>query len=600
MTAMRLLWLSPSAGLWPSSVLEHRVADALARDGVDVTMIRCDGVLDRFCPVMQAERMSPSDPRRQRHQACRECRFNRELTREDAAYDTVFLDGFADASMRGHARSIAQAATPSTWRDIEIDGIPVGRYATYLTMLNHKVDDPAATPEAWTEYLADLETAVLALQALPAAFASFRPTHGVVYNPLYPVHRMFAELCRRQGVQLAAISAGAFVPDRYGTLAIYPGISSSQTAVDSATIEGSMDQPLSGAEVELVSRNLDGLMSGLDPWVYSSRPTRAGAAEIRGVLGIPHGSPVAVALVASPDETRASMLVDAEYERVPASELSDVPEFIAMVLAAAQETPDISYVIRLHPRLAPNKREALESPDLGRITAMLAQRPTNVFVNHPGDGVGLYDAMRIASCGINQSSSAALEFLALGIPVVHYDAPRANAYPPRSFGYVVPRHDPLSLASAVRAAAAQRTDPRASVTAFRWYAVTLGRALTRLQDRGDDPVQSPVVQSPTAQARRSAIGTAARRIVPQRIGERIARRRARTARAGGRAWAEPLPQHAVEEIEARLEDLSPRVIWDPLVYRRGEGAPDEERLVRGAVARLREAAGLSPAPGDPR
>lgn len=581
---MRLLWLSTSAGLWPSHELEHRAADGLARDGVDVTVLRCDGVLDRYCPVMQAQGLSPGDPRRARHRACRECRFNRELTRQSAAYETSFLDRFADAATRQRSRDIAGAATPATWQDIEIDGIPVGRYATYLTMLNHKVAHPAATPESWAEYLADLETAALALMALPAAFEAFQPTHGVVYNPLYPVNRMFAELCGRRGVQLAAISAGGFSPDRCGTLVVFPSLTASQTAVDSPTIRESLEMPLTEHEIRAVSRHLGALTGGNDPWVYSSPPSPLTSAEIRSRLGAREGAPLVVALIGSPDETRASMLVGAEYERIPHGELSDVEEFVRSCIEAARAAPGTDVVLRLHPRLAANKRDRRQSPDLARLLALMEDLPANVVINEPADGLSLYDLLRIARGAVNQSSSAGLEFLAYGLRVLQYDAPRNNAYRVRHEDSVA-RHDTAALAAHLARAGTWRVSIDRAVEAYRWLGVTLVRASTHVASWETDPGVAGAVILPAASSR-SGMSAIAARLAPRRLRRRLAEAMARRERRGRVAGTEPLVANVVEELRARFAGLSRRSVWDPLVRRRGEAAPEEAELVREEVVRL--------------
>ena len=50
--------------------------------------------------------------------------------------------------------------------------------------------------------------------------------------------------------------------------------------------------------------------------------------EIQQKLGTTKNKPVAVVLIGSPDETRSSALVDAEFERVPIDQVSSVTEFM--------------------------------------------------------------------------------------------------------------------------------------------------------------------------------------------------------------------------------------------------------------------------------
>ncbi len=556
MTERRYLWFAPHAGLWPSFRLEHRLADSLARAGRPVTLVQCGQVLDAYCPVMSADRLRVDSPRSAKQESCRDCRFNAGIARERAAYRPVLLDAYVTPAIRDRATSTARAVTPQTWADLVVDDIPVGRYAAYLSLLHHKVPEVTATPAAWAEYRSDLRNALLVLGALPALLADVDPTHVVVYNPLYPTNRMLAELAAQRGLGLVGVHAGAYIPERYETVGVYGHIANSQTLVDSPTVRASLDRPCTPAEVAAVGRHLGELVAGTDPWVYSSAPQRSDPVGLRRRLGLRPHAPVAVVLLSSPDETRASMAVDAEFHRDPERGYSDIAEFIRAVRGMAAASPDLDVVLRLHPRLTPNKRETVTSPDLTAILAEFADLPPNAHVNAPGDGVSLYDLAGIASAAVNQSSSSGLEFLALGLPVVSFDPVRQGAYPP-TFGPCVERDDPAGLAAAVARAVRSGRRLDRSVAAFRWYATVTLRDLLLLDDVAPTPRANDTsgpsragldIAAPgsagldTAAPGGAGLPAALRRVVPAAARERGARMLARRARAatlpspGADAW----------------------------------------------------------------
>ena len=435
----RVLWFSPNAGLWQTSQLEHELANGLAQLGAEVTVIRCRGLFDSHCPTMQANGVIVESGESAKKSVCKSCIREAKVFERAATYSTIWLDDYLTQEMRSRVASQIESVNTTNWSEIVTDEIPIGIYSTYLSMLHHKVPDVTATPESWNEYLSDLKSSLYAAESLPQVVTEVEPTHCIVYNPLYPVNRVFTELALKDSqIQYVGVSASGFVPDRYSTIALYRSIQSSQTMVDSDSLIQSMSIPLSELEINLVARQISQLVQGSDPWVYSTPPTAKPSTEIKEILGIDSDQTVAVVLIGSPDETRSSALVGAEFERVPIDQVSSVHEFIEESLKVARRYPHINFIFRLHPRLAPNKRESLRSPDLDVIEALLASRSSNVIINSPSDGIGLYDVARIADFGINHASSAGLEFLALGIPVIHYDPPRLNAYPP-GIGFQVPR-----------------------------------------------------------------------------------------------------------------------------------------------------------------
>jgi len=578
----RVLWFSPNAGLWQISQLEHELANGMAEGAAQVAVIRCKGIFDDCCPTMQANGLTLASSTVEKKSICKSCRRQEATMRSVAEYETVWIDDYLTEEMRQTVNLEMAVLEPSNWADVQREGIKVGVYATYLTLLIHKVPDITATTESWNEYGSDLKDSLYVAGTLPRIFETVQPTHCFVYDPLYPTNRIFTEMAiRNVEIQYVGVSVGGYIPDRYSTLALYRSIEASQTAVDSGTLLESMNVPLSELEIKLVARHMYQLVQGVNAWVYSTPPSSQSIGEIRQSLGLKNDLPVSVVLVGSPDETRASKQVGAEFGRVPLDELTTVQEFIEQTLEVARDCPDINFVIRLHPRLAPNQREKLRSPDLDAIEKLLAHRPDNVFVNSPNDGIGLYDVARIASFGINHASSAGLEFLAIGIPVIHFDPPRLNAYPP-GFGFQVNRSDQQGFLRAI--AQAQQTPISAAnaVTAWRWYAVTLLRAITHKSWTTNPQLPNQSV-SPKFQGPRN--------LVPATVRERISRNQSQRKRQREFHLRENsrVQSDWIDECIMRISNFDNSTIWNPTAITRGTplAASREAHLVTAEVEKIR-------------
>lgn len=582
----RVLFFSPNAGLWQTSQLEHELANGLALLGAHVTVIRCRGLFSSFCPTMQASSTSPESPVESKVRVCKSCQQDESVLNSVAKYKTIWIDDFIASDTRSEVDATMKSVTQENWQDLYSHGIPIGVYSTYLSMLHHKVPDVTASTQAWGEFLSDTKNSLYAAHALPIILEKIAPTHAVVYNPLYPTNRVFTELIRQQeNIQYVGLSASGFVPDRYSTIALYRSIESSQTAVDSKTLIESMSVPLSELEIAMVARQLGQLVQGSDPWVYSTAPTYMPNAEIRKLLKLKGNSPVAVVLIGSPDETRSSALVGAEFERVPIDQVSTVQEFIEQTLRTAALLPRIDFIFRLHPRLAPNKRESLRSPDLDAIEQLLANHPDNVTINAPADGIGLYDVARIASCGINHASSAGLELLALGIPVVHYDPPRINAYP-STLGFEVPRLDTDAFVQATQLAVNTPVSTETAVMAWRWYAVILLRAVTHKSWITTAAHMQDPNQNSTAQSFQWL-----RNLLPESFRERVSRAQAQRKRNVQTIQIDNSlqPSPWIRESAERISAFDNSTIWNPKAFTRGEPLQEhqEQQKVTETIMKLR-------------
>jgi hypothetical protein len=602
-TEPRYLWLAMNAGLWEPFRLEHRLAQAIASSGREITMIHCSGVLDTYCPVMASRRLTVDSSRGLKRQACTDCRHNARITEEVANYGIALLDTFATPARRAQARALVEIVTPENYTDFKVDGVPVGRYATYLALLQHKVSEVTSTRASWEEYLSDLYDALVVHFCAPEIFAAFAPTHLVVYNPLYPTNRMFVEYARAHGVQLVSVTAGSFVPARLETVGIYPHLLAGQTLPDSPEIVNSLEFPLSDQEVRAVGAHIWALIGGNDPWVYSVSPSRIPETEIRQRLGLRADSPVATVLVSSPDETRASFLVDAEIQRDPENGYSSIPEFLRASIACAERLPDVDFVFRLHPRLLPNKREHVVSPDFAEIMGILEDLPANARINSPSDELSLYDMLRISSCGINQSSSTGLEFMAFGTPVVQYDPVRMALYPVQLTRCVM-RGDTEGFVSSVEAAIADQGGLKISRMAFRWLGISLLRVLLHLRTMDSLQALHPSFANLTAEDDEETVASVPskstlRTVIPASLRERAARfldRRTREATIpdpSADTWW-------VDEFIARLDSTVGGPIWKPPVIPRGSGTLDSEtEAIVEELAELRRFLGMSATGEDP-
>ena len=576
---LRILWFGVNSGLVPAFKLESHLANGLALSGDQVLRVACDGVFSSYCPVMQAQQFGAQAPRHQKRNVCKGCKQVSRSASSSSAYQTTYLDNYVLPEDFAAVDEIVGGVTQNNWQDLVVDNIRVGRFATYLVMLRYKMPSVSASTEAWHEYRIDLKNALLTLRAAPRIMDDFDPTHAMVYNPLYPTNRMFVEVAAHRGVQLVAVTVGSHIPNRYGSLAIYPHISASQTARDSGSVMESLNESCSREEITAVSSHIRALADARDPWVYSAASGDIATDAVKRKLNLRPASPAVLALVASPDETRSSALVDAEYVRAQERTVSDVPEFIQATIGFANRNPDLDVILRLHPRLAPNKREKTTSPDLAVIEKLLTDLPINLHVNRPADRIGLYDIMRVTAVGLNQSSSAGLELLTMGIPVVHYDPDRLNAYPPE-LGFSVKAGDPENLDHVTRQALAHGRDSLFSVRAFRWYAVTLLRSQVHqnLDQGSSTPSEVKVSLSRST--------TDIKRFIPARLRERAARWLA-LRHDKGRVRAPAVVEPWVREARERICLLHKGPLWNPLVRSRGTPLPDDTAEVLAAVDALK-------------
>jgi hypothetical protein len=465
-------------------------------------------------------------------------------------------------------RSIANLVDTVDKKNYEqfvVDDLPIGKYSTYLSLLHHKTESVTDTDESWMEYLNDLKNALISLKAIKRICQAGLPEYLLVCNPLYPSNRIVTEYLSNLGVKLISVSAGGLLPDRFETLNIFPTISSSQTIAHSESISRGVSIPLTKVEAERLDRHLYELTQGKDPWVYSSVGTGLNASQVKDLLGMRKESTVVTVLLSSPDEARASVAVQAEYLENLGLDLSKPEEFLGSVIEAAKELPDFDFIVRVHPRMLPNKREQVVSTDLTSLLAILETRSPNVYLNIPEQNLSIYEVMEISDVVVNHTSSAGLEFLGHGIPAVHYDPDRLGIYP-YSFGLNVNRGE--RIAPIIQEAAQAGRSAQNIEAARGWWATVLMRASVDLSSDSINPVPPKTIISPNFE-RISLPKTLLKKMIPKPIIEKAARAIQRRQRLLNGANIELNATQKIEIVN-RIETLSYDEVWEPQIIVRGE------------------------------
>ncbi|MEO5921624.1 MAG: hypothetical protein ABIQ01_10840, partial [Pseudolysinimonas sp.] len=416
---MKVLFYSPFANIWEHALPEALVAESFMQEGIDVSVVRCDGMLQVHCVAMSAAGVGPDATLGARERVCIACRKRRDLLDDQVGIPTVVMDEWLTPEIRARVDRTIDTLDRDAWTDLEIDGIPLGRYAAYETWINGKLLSPQLDDRTWAYYLGQLRNTLLTYWASERIIAVHQPDAVVVYNDHYSVNHAFSAAARIAGISSYTIHGGHHNVRRNETLSMLRSDHTMEEIFRSASWKRFQQNPIGVADVALVAGHLSGLFSASSGFVYSSALEGTSATELRERLGVAPGAPVLLATMSSEDELLAIRLIDAIPSAIEQTSLfSDQFEWVDHLFGYARQHPELHLVLRLHPRMFPNKREAVLSPVVARIMALREGAPSNVTFNMPEDGIGLYDLMQVVDVLLNFRSSVGAELASVGIPVV--------------------------------------------------------------------------------------------------------------------------------------------------------------------------------------
>lgn len=416
---VKALFFSPFANIWDHAFPEGLVAQGLRDRGFEITTLRCDGLYETFCVAMSASGLTAADSLRKRRQVCSACRKRRNILDQTFAFPSRQIEQFLSEQDYEEAHGIAQSANVSDWTSLELDGIPIGRYAAYEFLLNYKILGTDIPENLFPIYQDQLRNSILTMRASARALDDIQPEAVLTYNRLYGVNHAFLAVAEQRGIPTYTLQGGGHVTLRGETMTMFLNSQTLFNVFDTPSWLEYKNQPIGDREVELVNSHFDGVMDASSAFAYSSAFEAAEPHALREKFGIPEGSPVLLIPMSSEDELNAARLADLLPDTTGKPNLfADQFSWIRYVFEFAKSRPEYRFVLRMHPRMFPNKRENVVAPMVAHVMKLIEEAPSNVVVNAPGDDVSIYDLLQIVDVVLGYRSTVGAEFAAFGIPVV--------------------------------------------------------------------------------------------------------------------------------------------------------------------------------------
>jgi len=460
----KIIFFAPHASIWVHAFPEALVADALASSGYSIMYVGCRGVLSQRCTTFDARGLQLDVEEELRSKVCRACIAAQNRLQRHFGYAKVDLEDHISTTEIKLIDAHIDGQDLSALLELSIEGIPVGRYASYETLLTFKKRDLLFNEEERRNYLAYLRGCIITLTAFKRVFASVPPGALITYNSLYATNRTVSSFAESLGAKAYTLHAGPNFSNRLQTLVIArrSTFSHLQRLLELWPIFRELPCPPEVAR--FVSNHLLEVLRGRSAFVYSA-PTK-GYISVRNRFQIGSDRKLLLATMSSYDERFAAEIIGVRppLERVMFESQVD---WIQWLVNYVGDRDDLFLVIRPHPRDFPNKRESRLSDHARLLQETLRFLPENVVVNWPADSIALYDFVAEVDVLLNGWSSSGKEFAMLGIPVVSYSA-SVLTYPA---DLVTIGETPTEYANAIEQALTEGWSLELVRKAYRWLAL---------------------------------------------------------------------------------------------------------------------------------
>lgn len=473
---MKILAFAPHSAIWVHAFPEALVAETLKQSGHDIVYVSCGGQFNSYCIPMSAMGVALDAPRADKDAVCKRCTAQRDIIRNSFDFSGPDVIDLLTDEDRAAVVQVLATLTRHNYIDLELDNIPVGRYALYEFLINHKKDSVVLTDAEWQRFQPELTNSLYSFYACRRLLDQEKPDRVMVYNSFYSVNHVCCELAAQRGIPHYFLHAGNNLANRMQTLFVtrsYTIASWNRNPHWNAYRE----IPCSRALLSTVTEHVLALFSGLDVFAYSAPLTNQGH-DLKARFGVKPGQKVLMATMSSTDERVAAEAIGVQFPDEECQFPTQV-EWVSALIEFARGRPDLCLILRVHPRNFPNRREKVKSAQAEVLEKLLQALPDNVRVNWPADNISIYSLAEIVDVVLNGWSNAGKEMSLLGLPVVLY-SPHLVTSHPSTLNYVGATRD--AYFSQIEQALADGWSFENIRKAYRWCAFEYDRSLIDISE----------------------------------------------------------------------------------------------------------------------
>lgn len=417
----KLIFFSPNSVIKAFSQPEAILAQSLAYLGNEVVYVSCGTALEDHCNSMSANGVWPRSSAEEKKRICEKC-----MQVRDTITTTYRLKGYDLKSVLlpediTTTNDILKAITPGNFKDLEVDGVDIGRLALFEFLIHRKRITFHFSEEEWQEVVTAIRGALLSYFGGKRIIEKEKPTAVITYGSEYSSNHAFSRAADCAGIPFYTIEAGGNLHYSKNTLNISRFyMSHFFRNLESHFIRSYQDRPVPPFVLSRITDHFHELLKGEHVFAYSSKKL-AGVFNLRKKFSIQESQKIIVATMSSYDERLSGEFTGTMKPSTTAVFSSQV-EWIQSVIEYVSKRPELFFLIRVHPREFPNKREGVRSEHSLLLEKLFTNLPANVAINWPTDQISLYDIAGDADVFLNAWSSVGKEMSLFGVPVVVYNS----------------------------------------------------------------------------------------------------------------------------------------------------------------------------------
>jgi hypothetical protein len=412
----QILFFSPHALIRNHAIPEANISYALKESaGSEVTYIGCEGALGAGCTTHFFAQKLNEDNDSPNRKLCKQCKKSQHRLAVKLGFNRYSLEDFLRQEDYRRIEELLNSTSPL---DISLDGIEIGRIASYDVLLHVKeYSESSLFGKHYNLYKSVLKSCLITYYSL----ANYNKAHYTdvlfLYNTCYSSNRVAMHLAEKSGILTYCLHATNNFSRRLSRLEVYQGVSQQHQAYIKKLWPSIKDKIfLSRESIENTCLYMSTLLDSKLDFTYSPKANKI---DPRTFYDIPIEQNVVLVTLSSNDERFAASFSGIPQFTSSASAFSSQLDWISYVIDMSRQLTNIRFVIRPHPRDFPNKRESKLS-EFGQKLSNLFDGEDQLVIDWPSNKISAYDWIPFTSLLLYSWSSIAKEFALFGVPTLGF------------------------------------------------------------------------------------------------------------------------------------------------------------------------------------
>lgn len=428
---MKFLFFSPHADINRHAIPEAMVGEALQNEGHSISYLTCNGTFSKMCVAMSARNLNEESSNKTKKNICKVCIEKKNLILERFKFKEIPIETLLTKKTHKEAIIFTNKHKQKDPKTIYFKKVPIGCYASYEFLLNWKLNSLKFSKKLAKYYAYHLYNCYLAIEAGRTLLKKQQFDRIVSYNQNYSINNCISSIFKKAKAEAFTINSGIHKKYRSTTITIDKNIQDRYALNTSCEWQKFSKEKLNSFQSKIAEEELKECKKAKDMWVYSKPFCKKQQKLIENRLK--EKTKIITVCLSSFDERFAAQMIGVLPKNKKALFTSQ-KKWIYYIFNLAKTLPNYYFIIRVHPREFPNKREQVTSRNLTFYQKIKINSPPNIWVNTPDEEVSLYNLIPITDLCLNLTSSSGLEYLAEQKPVLGGNQQNLFAYPPE-FNY---------------------------------------------------------------------------------------------------------------------------------------------------------------------